>query len=92
MENFFFFFIAAFFATFVFTGVFHRIELSFPNNSVGRKIFDCLSSVLAFLLLMSPFILAVTGYIFDFFSFLTSMIIIVVYYLILILVGKRALK
>lgn len=92
MDKFFIFFIAAFFATFIFTGIFHRIELSCPNNSTSRKVFDCLSSVLTFLLLMSPFILAVTGYMFGFFSFLASMIIVVVYYMIFILVGKTVLK
>ena len=89
MERFLIFFVAAFFATFVFIGIFHKIELSCPNNSTSRKIFDCLSSLLAFLLLMSPFIFAVTGYIFGFFSLLASMIIIVVYYLIFILFGKK---
>lgn len=92
MDKFFIFFVAAFFATFIFIGIFHKIELSCPNNSTSRKIFDCLSSILAFLLLMSPFILAVTGYIFGFFSLLVSMIIIVLYYMILILVGKTVLK
>lgn len=92
MEKFFIFFVAAFFATFIFIGIFHKIELSCPNNSTSRKVFDCLSSVLAFLLLMSPFILAVTGYMFGFFSLLASIIIFVVYYMIFILVGKTVLK
>lgn len=92
MEKFLIFFVAAFFATFIFIGIFHKIELSCPNNSTSRKIFDCLSSLLAFLLLMSPYIFAVTGYIFGFFSLLASMIIVVVYYLIFILFGKTVLK
>ena len=92
MDKFFIFFVAAFFATFIFIGIFHKIELSCPNNSTSRKIFDCLSSLLTFLLLMSPFILAVTGYIFGFFSLFASMIIVVVYYFISILVGKIVLK
>ena len=92
MERFLIFFVAAFFATFIFIGIFHKIELSCPNNSTSRKIFDCLSSLLAFLLLMAPFIFAVTGYIFGFFSRLVSMIIVVAYYLILILFGKTVLK
>jgi hypothetical protein len=41
---------------------------------------------------MSPFILAVTGYMFGFFSLLASMIIVVVYYMVFILVGKTVLK
>lgn len=92
MEKFFIFFVAAFFAVFIFIGIFHRIELSCPNNSTSRKIFDCLSSLLTFLLLMSPFIFAVTGYLFDFFSRLVSMIIVVLYYMIFMLVGKTVLK
>lgn len=89
MDKFLFFFVAACFATFIFIGIFHRIELSCPDNSTSREIFDCLSRLLAFLLLMSPFILAVTGYIFGFFSLLASIIIIVVYYLIFILFRKQ---
>lgn len=89
MEKFLIFFVAACFATFIFIGIFHKIELSCPNNSTSRKFFDCLSSLFAFLLLMSPFILAVTGHVFGFFSLLASMIIVVVYYMILILVGKK---
>ena len=92
MEKFFIFFVAAFFATFIFIGIFHRIELSCPNNSTSRKIFDCLSSVLTFLLLMSPFIFAIAGYMFGFFSLLAYMIIVVVYYMVFILVGKTVLK
>jgi hypothetical protein len=41
---------------------------------------------------MSPYILAVTGYIFGFFSLLASMIIVVVYYLIFVLFEKTVLK
>lgn len=92
MEKFFIFFFAAFFAVFIFICIFHRIELSCKNNSTSRKIFDCLSSLLTFLLLMSPFIFAITGYLFDFFSSLVSMIIIVLYYMFFMLVGKTVLK
>lgn len=92
MDKFFFFFIITFFAAFVFTRVFSLMEMSFPNTSTGRKIFNALSSMMVFLILMSPCILAVTGYILDIFSFTTSMIIIVVYNLILILVGTIIFK
>lgn len=36
MEKFLVFFVAACFATFIFIGIFHKIELSCPNNSTTR--------------------------------------------------------
>ena len=92
MEKFALIFMVAWGFTFIFTGVFHKIEVSCPNNSICRKIFDCLSSMMAFILLMSPFIFGVIAYIFNFITLATSIIIIIVYMIGLTIISKSFTK
>ena len=84
MDKFILGFMAAWAFTFIFTGIFYKIELSCADGSTSRKIFNVITTVMANIVWLSPFIFAIAGCLFNF----MSLIIIIVYLIIIGVVGQ----
>ena len=88
MEKFILGFMAAWAFTFIFTGIFYKIELSCADGSTSRKIFNVITTVMANIVWLSPFIFAIAGCLFNFITVIAALIIIVVYIIITAVIGQ----
>lgn len=88
MEKFILGSMAAWAFTFIFTGIFYKIELSCADGSTSRKIFNVITTVMANIVWLSPFIFAIVGCLFNFITVIASLIIIVVYLIITAVIGQ----
>ena len=88
MDKFILGFMAAWAFTFIFTGIFYKIELSCSDGSTSRKIFNVITTVMANIVWLSPFIFAIAGCLFNFITVIASLIIIVVYLIITAVIGQ----